>query len=269
MTAIFKGLLLAVMVIVSGHDAVAGGVVVSRYDGWKAADTGQAPAGESQEDAPRVEKREAPNTVEGGYRATYNYLKKLRNDAESALEDVCESIMIPFAPTGVRELFPGLSATHSQAIAARYPGSDVECVGKNGKLVLGNRQLVFNHGRIVRLINPEGNGITYTIGFTTMDSYMVHISDDKQYLSMIVNQDPGKTYFNDASLNITASAGLAVKRDGNVAVNITKNELVGEINKLYSEVQHQGDMFRFANNLLLYPDFREYLISNINQGGKK
>lgn len=250
------GGLLAVMVILSGELAVAG-----QYDEWKS-------SGESQQVAPRAEKREAAETV-GGYRATYNYLSKLRDDAEGALGEVCESIMVPFAPSGVRQILPGLSATHSQGIAAKYPGSDVECVGKNGKLVLGNRQYVFNQGRIVRLINPEGNGITYTIGFSTTDSYVAHISDDKQYISMIVSRYPKETYFNDAALNITASAGLAVNRDGKVAVNVTKNELVGEINKLYSELQHQGDMFRFANNLLLYPDFREYLISNINQGGQR
>jgi len=140
----------------------------------------------------------------------------------------------------------------SQRINGDYPGSTINCNTGAGIFVINARRYYFNNWKIIRMTETGNNSLDYEI--SEYGRYW-KASDGKNYVKV----EPDRGLFIDAYLPILVETANMVGK--NQVVSFRHNELMKLLNAFYANNKQLGEIYGFANSLLLDPSFRETFLT--------
>lgn len=151
----------------------------------------------------------------------------------------------------------------SRNFAARYPGSQFNCDNGGGTYVDGNRTFFFQRGKIYKVVEVTGQGITIEDDIYG-DSVISRYADPQGYNVVIYAdlKNPLNSHFTEVKLPVTLqSAGVTT---GDKGYTYGNDEIVKLMNIIYAN-SYQGmtgnirplSLYQFGNYILVDREFRD------------
>lgn len=238
------GGLLAVMVIATGYDAVAGG-------------------------------------IEPGYLETVKVAQEDIREGHRAAEYVRGFCGNKLSPDPTSTFNSRVQARMGEHLAQRNPGTNMNCNQLTGVFRGDGFDNHIVNGQINRIVQPPYEGLTWEVNMGweggRIKTVVYSVSDiSGNYIRLVVDvNNPSASQYIDARLPIALQSGIIAT--GEKALTLTGNELIWALNEVYKSdgAPTHDSMHAVANSLLLKPDLRAWFANKAvellekNKGGLK